>query len=155
MLFRILLLLIFVPVALVMHQSHLYVRQKIDVKLNANQEFNLMPPLFLQTMTFGNDAFMADMLWLQLIQYYGASRLQEVKPEHLYRYFDTITTLDPDFETAYVFSAYLLSDNKKMTDQALQILAKGAENMPNSWKILFQQGMIYYLQEKNPTKAAF
>ncbi|HEY9843783.1 MAG TPA: hypothetical protein V6D23_25145, partial [Candidatus Obscuribacterales bacterium] len=107
MLVRLILALLFVPVAWGIQQSHLEVRRKLNVKVDANQEVSLLPPMFIQLLSLGNDSLLADLLWLQMIQYYGAAYQQSLPSEHLYRYFDTITSLDPDFEASYVFATYL------------------------------------------------
>lgn len=154
MLIRLFLALSFVPLAWGIHQSHLSLRKKVDFKASANQAVNLPPPQFLQLMTFGHDAFFADLLWLQLIQYYGAAQMEDITKEHLFRYFDTVTSLDPDFEMAYLLAGFLLTDDKKQVDLALKLMAKGEKNMPNSWQIPHQAGFLYYLQKKDTLKAA-
>lgn len=154
MLFRLFLAALFVPVGWGLHLSHLRVRQKVDVKINLNQQVNLAPPMFLQTLTMGFDSLMADLLWLQLIQYYGAASVEKVAPTHLYQYFDTITSLDPDFEDAYILSGYLLNETPKEKEQALKIMQKGEKNNPKSWLIVTQLGFYYYLYVKDTQKAA-
>ena len=154
MLIRLLLGVLFVPLAWGTHQMHLQMRRDLDVNLNVNQQVTLAPPRFLQFVSFGHDALLADLLWLQLIQYYGAAHQQQLPAEHLYQYFDTITTLAPAFEEAYVFSSYLLDDDKTTYQQALKILGKGEANLPQSWLIPFQAGFIHYLHLKQPLEAA-
>lgn len=154
MLLRLFLAALFVPVAWGIHASHLDLREQLKIKSNANQEAMMLPPEFLQLMSFGHDSLMADVLWLQMIQYYGAAHEQDLSPQYLYNYFDTITTLDPDFEAGYVFSSYLLADDKAQLADAVKLLAKGEQNLPNNWVIPFQAGFLNYIQLKNNLKAA-
>lgn len=154
MLTRLLLAALFVPVAWGIHASHLNARQQVQVHFDANQQTSVLPPEFLQLMSLGNDSLLADILWLQMIQYYGTTMQQRLPSAYLYRYFDAISSLDPDFESSYVLASYLLADSRPNAEQALKLLHKGEENLPDSWRIPFQAGFVNYLQLKNPLQAA-
>ncbi len=149
--FRFFLILLLLPFGWGIHTLHLGLQDKLPLKQNVNQSVRLLPPAFLQMMSLGHQTLMADLIWLQLIQYFGASIEQKVEQTHLFAYIDTLTSLDPDFEDAYVFSSYLLADQP---EQAMKILKKGIETHPQSWRIPFQAGFIQYLKFKNYSLAA-
>lgn len=144
--FRFLLIFLLLPCLWGAHTLHLGLQKKLVLNQNLNQSVRLLPPAFLQMMTLGHQTLMADLLWLQLIQYYGGTIEQNEKQTHLFAYVDTLTSLDPDFEDAYVFSSYLLADQP---EQAMKILKKGIEAYPQSWRIPFQAGFIQYLKFKD------
>lgn len=154
MLLRLFLLLAFLPVAWSIHESHLSLIERHNLKLDINQKVNLFHPAFLKLVTFGYDSISADLLWLQLIQYYGATYQESAPTTHLYNYFDTITTLDPDFEEAYTFSAYLLDESPEDYKLSLSIMEKGRKNLPNQWEIPFQMAFVYYLKLNDIENAA-
>lgn len=154
MFLRLFFVVLLLPLGWGVHEMHLSLIEHQLLKQDVNAQVHLMPPEFLRVMTFGHDSLMADLLWLQLIQYYGAAFQAKVPAEHLYAYFDTVTSLDPDFETAYTFAPYLLDETPEDTQLALKILKKGEKNMPDSWSIPYRMGFLYYLRVKNVEKAA-
>jgi hypothetical protein len=114
----------------------------------------LLPPTLSQIMALGHDSLMADFFWLYTIQYYGDQMLKERDPVHLYHYFDTLTTLDPDFEYAYVFASFVLSGTPEERQKAIQLLHKGIAANPQAWLLPYQLGFVYYIFEKNNLAAA-
>lgn len=154
MVFRLMLLVAFVPLALGIHATHLNIVKQTQLNFNANQKVRLLPPAFLKLMTFGHDAFAADALWLQLIQYFGAAQQDEVSPRYLKAYFDTITSLDPDFERAYILATFLMTSSEEEIRAAIEILDKGIKANPDNYEIPFYTAFMYYIHLKDPEKAA-
>lgn len=142
--------LLCIPIFWAVHFSHQDLIQQVPLKESINGT-SLFPAEFLQLTSLGHDAMAADILWLQLIQYYGAAVQTKQPAEQLYTYFDTLTTLAPHFEDAYVFSAYLMPEHPK---QVLKLLEKGAKNNPESASILFQAGFVAYLELNDHERAA-
>lgn len=145
------LLLFCLPIFWLTHVSHERLMEKLPFKDDANASVALPPAEFLQLTSLGHDALAADMLWLQLIQYYGATVQQKQPASYLFQYFDTLTTLAPHFETAYVFSGFLMPEEP---EQVMTLLKKGMQNNPQSVDIFFQAGFIAYLQLKDNKLAA-
>jgi hypothetical protein len=114
----------------------------------------LLPPTMTQIMALGHDSLMADFFWLYTIQYYGDQMLKERDPVHLYHYFDTLTTLDPDFEYAYIFASFVLSGTPEGRAQSIQLLNRGIRLNPQAWILPYQLGFVYYIFEKNNLAAA-
>ncbi|MGV3527152.1 MAG: tetratricopeptide repeat protein [Candidatus Sericytochromatia bacterium] len=154
MLFRVLLGVVLAGVLWATHQTHMKLVQLLPLKQEINAQTLVLPPAFSQLLALGHESLAADLLWLQLIQYYGAVFQQDLPPEHLEAMFDTVTQLDPDFEDAYLFASYLLSDSREQQEAALRILEKGARRMPENWRMPFQIGFVYYLHLDQPLKAA-
>ena len=145
------LLTVLIPVT---HFSHIFANQmekKNEIKENI--KFNLPSADVVKAASIGYDNFLADILWLQFIQYNGdVNDMSNLLPE-TFSLADTITTLDPYFTDAYIFSAYALTDNKEF-DKAITILEKGIKNNPKEWYLPYQIGFLYYINKKNKLMAA-
>lgn len=136
------------------HLSHVFTNNAYKKEnIKAEVKFNLPSPDILKAITLGYDHLIADILWLQLIQYIGASNdMSTVLPEN-FSLIDSIITLDPQFVDAYIFGAYALTDNKEF-DKAITILEKGIKNNPKEWYLPYQIGFLYYINKKNKLAAA-
>lgn len=147
---RFFIILLCLPIFWAVHVSHQDLIKQIPLKEDINGT-SLFPAEFLQLTSLGHDAMAADVLWLQLIQYYGATVQTKQPADQLYTYFDTLTTLSPHFENAYLLSAYLMPEHP---DQVMKLLEKGIKNNPESPDILFQAGFIAYQELKDNQLAA-
>ncbi len=133
------------------NMTHKQLLEQLPLKEDVNGSVSLFPAEFLQLTSFGHDALAADMLWLELIQYYGAASQEEQPFTYLYDYFDTLTTLQPQFEQAYILSAYLMAERPEET---MKILKKGIKNNPQSAQIHFQAGFVSYLHLQQNEEAS-
>lgn len=152
--FRILLATLFCAVAFGSHNLHLHLQKALPLTDPVNTQVRLLPPEFLRFITLGHSNLMADLLWLQLIQYYGATAQEQSSREYLFSYMDTVTSLSPGFESAYIFGSYVLTENPEQVSQALQLLEKGMQHLPDSWALPFQAGFASYLHQKDYAQAA-
>lgn len=136
------------------HFAHVFTNNAYKKEnIKSEIKFNLPSSDVLKAVTIGYDHFVADILWLQLIQYIGTStEMATVLPEN-YSLIDSITTLDPQFIDAYIFGSYALIDNKEF-DKAIAILEKGIRHNPKEWYLLYQMGFLYYINKKNKVAAA-
>ena len=101
------LLAILIPI---MHFSHLYLNEKFTKRFEIEErKFNLPSPEITKTAALGYDNLIADLLWLQFIQYVGGVEVKYL-PE-MSSLLNNIVALDPKFVKAYVFGAHCLSDN--------------------------------------------
>lgn len=150
---KIFLLILLIAVSYGVHISH----QKVELLFPTNQELEkpiyLPPPHILKTSVLGFETIVADLVWLQVIQYYGGRIAAKRAMPELYQFFDVITTLDPDFIESYVFASFVLTDLDS-TQSAEKILLKGLKQNPTSWVIPYQLGFVNYLYYKNDLKAA-
>lgn len=144
------LLCILIPITHISH--HFLIKENNKVTLE-KVKFNLPSPEITKVASFGYANLIADIVWLQFIQYMGGLSLGNYKylPE-MNSLLDTITTLDPNFKDAYTVGAYALADNYDF-DKAIYILNKGTKNLPNEWYFSYQAGFMYYIYKKNKSEA--
>jgi len=60
---------------------------------------------------------MADMYWLETIQYIGGNVIGGEYKKYLYAMMDLITDLDPHFERPYIIGQLLLPSNEKAYEE--------------------------------------
>lgn len=141
-----LILTLLIPVT---HLTHKYINniQKTELKVE-EYKYNLPSPEITKVASIGYDSFVADLLWLQLIQYVGgANNISSYLPE-TYSLINNIVTLEPKFEDAYIFGSHALSFNREF-DKATEILEKGLKENPDKWYLPYQLGFLYYIDKKN------
>jgi tetratricopeptide (TPR) repeat protein len=98
-----------------------------------------LPTHITKHLTLGFDNLLADILWLEFIQYYGENNyLKRMTGKgydfsYTYKYIDTITTLDPNFSYAYWFGAFAIADEMENPELAIKMLQKGIQNNPDNW----------------------
>jgi len=96
---------------------------------------------YLSAASLGYQALIADALYLWSIQYYGHQVAADGR-QYLWRIFDVITDLDPQFEDAYLTGALMMGSDLGDADMAMRLLAKGAEHNPEGWIYPLESG--YY-----------
>ncbi|MGE3728888.1 MAG: tetratricopeptide repeat protein [Candidatus Sericytochromatia bacterium] len=151
---RLLLLVCFVLTVNAMHFLHIHQIRRLPFNKDQFDALYLPDPAFLQFTSLGNETLLADFIWLETIQYYGDRLGKAQATPFLYRYFDAITTLDPDFIGAYIFASYVMGYEPELREDAVKILKKGMELNPTVWGLPYQMGMMYHLYFKEPEKAA-
>lgn len=113
----------------------------------------------LQWMGGGMDDLLADMLWLRSLRYVVDHIASDRDYRYLFKVYDIITDLDPNFIRAYRYGGYFLSGlshDKRDYEQATTILAKGWKNTkedPEAWHIAYELATVYNVSLKDPTKA--
>lgn len=110
-------------------------------------------PEVLKAMALGHRNLVADMFWLETIQYYGGRLGKSKTMPDLYPLFDAVTTLDTKFVDAYIFASFVLADLRG-AKQSEKILLKGLAHNPGKWEIPYQLGFVHYLYFKDNLKAA-
>ena len=109
---------------------------------------------FIEQASLGYEQLAADLTWFSAVQYYGGYR----KDYHDLAYFkgliEIVTDLDPHFEFPYIFGAVVMSQDMNSTEDAIALLKKGMAQNPTSWRIPFEAGFIYYIDEHEPEMAA-
>jgi len=109
---------------------------------------------FLVESTLGFREVMADYLWFRFVQYYGAY----AKGQNDFRYFelliDSITKLDPQFVEAYHFASLVFWSSFGDTGNSINMLKRGIQANPDTAKLPFQIGFIYYVMEHDYNRAA-
>lgn len=92
----------------------------------------------LRLASLGNSGFVADLLYLWSIQYYG-----QYRPHERFLYLDTvyqlITDLDPRFHDAYRIGALIMqlptTDEAANKQAVIELYDKAMRNMPDDWEI--------------------
>lgn len=109
---------------------------------------------FLREGTVGYREIVADFLWFQTVQYYGAYR----KGNHDLRYFsglvDAVTTLDPQFIEAYYFGSLVAAMDQDQIPRAIDLLKRGILANPDNWLLPFQIGFTHYILNQDYERAA-
>lgn len=115
----------------------------------------------LDRMALSFDSVVADVYWIRTLQYFGTTRRSgqtERNYDLLYPLLDIATTLDPRFSIAYRFGAIFLTepfpDGPGRPDQAVTLLQKGAQHMPERWEYLMDTGFVYYWSLHDYAEAA-
>jgi tetratricopeptide (TPR) repeat protein len=117
----------------------------------AQQILYVNSPAVLTRVALSYDALVADLYWIRAIQYYGGTRLSEEGDKSyalLYPLLDLTTSLDPDFNIAYEFGAFFLSEKKPggpgQSDLAIKLLEKGLVARPDRWQYPYDIGFVHY-----------
>ena len=117
----------------------------------AGQILYVNSPAVLTRLALSYDAILADLYWIRAIQYYGSTRLSQ-RPDKsydlLYPLLDLTTALDPNFNIAYRFGAFFLSEKKPggagRSDLAVQLLEKAIVARPDRYEYPHDIGFVYY-----------
>jgi hypothetical protein len=108
----------------------------------------------------GFEGIAADVYWLRTVQYFGGERLfAEGKRFDLLRpLIDITTTLDPRLEIAYRYGAVFLSESPPTgagrPREGIEVLEKGARNLPRSWRLRQDLGFFHFLFLHDAARAA-
>ena len=99
---------------------------------------------FLDEASLSYNQLAADLVWFSAVQYYGEYR----KGDHSLAYFegliDIVTTLDPNFIFAWVFGAWVMSEDLGDFDRGTDILRRGMAKNPTSWELPFEIGFLHF-----------
>ena len=120
-----------------------------------------LPSAAFDRMALSFDSVVADVFWIRALQYFGTTRRSnrtEKSYDLLYPLLDIATTFDPRFNIAYRFGAIFLTepspDGPGRPDQAVTLLQKGAQHMPERWEHLMDAGFVYYWSLHDYAEAA-
>jgi tetratricopeptide (TPR) repeat protein len=115
------------------------------------QTLYVSSPAVMTRLALSYDAVFADLYWIRAIQYYGSTRLANAADksyELLYPLLDLTTALDPNFNIAYEFGAFFLSEKKPggpgRPDLAIRLLEKGIAVRPDRWQYPYDVGFVHY-----------
>lgn len=118
-------------------------------------------PSLMQKLTLGFHTLWADVYWVRAVQYFGGTRLSKAKDKtyaSLYPMLDIITTLDPQFSTAYRLGAILLSESYPNgpgePERAIALLEKGLRASPQKWQYMHDAGFVHYWWRRDQKTAA-
>jgi hypothetical protein len=109
---------------------------------------------FLKESTLGFRTVMADYQWFRFIQYYGGFAKDKNDLRYMDVLVDGITTLDPQFIEAYHFASLVKWSDFGDFPTSLDLLKRGVLANPQSAKLHFQVGFMYYVFYKEYKLAA-
>lgn len=108
----------------------------------------------LKKMAFGFDSFLSSLLWLRLLQEAKTTAMTNGAISWEASEVDAITTLDPNFESAYSFGSLYVSFFRRDKEGGKRILEKWVNHSPIYWKPHHLLGMHYFLELKDYASAA-
>ena len=117
----------------------------------------LNSPKWVKRLSLGYDGLLADIYWTRAVQYFGGHHVAAAKDYHLLSPLLEITTaLDPKLTVAYQFGANFLApkppEGAGQPQKAVDLVEYGIRNNPDSWKLYYELGFIYYYMK--PTEYA-
>ncbi|GMV92644.1 MAG: hypothetical protein AMXMBFR82_24220 [Candidatus Hydrogenedentota bacterium] len=108
----------------------------------------------LNSFTAGLSSVVADLLWLQCIQYTAEEFKGDFKFVWLDHMLRTITRLDPYFTDVYQRGGVLLAMLKHDDDASIELLKSGIPHNPTRWELPFEIGRTYILNRKDNVNGA-
>ena len=139
---------------------------KVDSYIKNNKKYyvekNLLitlPTNMVRYFTLGFDNLIADVAWLQFVQYFGENHhlkrtgSKKYDFSYSYKYIDVVTTLDPNFSYAYWFGAFAIADDMERPDLAIKVIDKGIKNNPDNWWLPYTAATMELMYNNNFTKA--
>lgn len=116
-------------------------------------------PTVVKRMSLGYSGLLADIYWTRVVQYFGekhkAKAMQYLILEPL---LDMTTTLDPKLLPPYQFGSVFLAQKPPEgagdPQAAARLVEKGIRQNPQEWRLYYDLGYIYWLELKDPAKAA-
>lgn len=124
------------------------------------QEVLYIPsPTVVKRMSLGYSGLLADIYWTRVVQYFGSKhKAKEMHYRILAPLLDVTTTLDPKLLPAYQFGSVFLSQKPPEgagdPQAAARLVEKGVRENPEAWRLYYDLGYIYWLELKDPAKAA-
>ena len=128
------------------YQTQLRQQQFRDTLYLPNSEY-------IRAASLGYDHFVADFLWLRMIQSFAAGWSRPENAEHMMHYFNVITDLDPRFEDVYSLAIMAVGEKAGRHDLVEQVVRKGIVKNPSRYRIPFE-GAFYTYFTKNDSKLA-
>jgi tetratricopeptide (TPR) repeat protein len=109
-------------------------------------------PKLVKHMALGYDGLLADIYWMRAIQYYGRreeAAKREVRYKNLSTLLDITTTLDPYILDIYRSGSSFLAEPEPIgagqPKEAIKLIDKGIQYIPQDWRLIFDKGFVYYI----------
>jgi hypothetical protein len=109
---------------------------------------------FIDQISLGYKQMSADMVWFSAILYYGEYRKGQHGLEYFSGLIDIVTRLDPHFIFAYVFGAWVVSEDMGDFQRGTEILKTGMAVNPLSWELPFEIGFLHFTNRTDYDLAA-
>ena len=109
----------------------------------------------LNHFTGGLNTVIADLLWLNCIQYTANEHQGPRQYTWLERMLVTSTRLDPYFSDIYYLGAMFLSALRADSEASLKLAASGMIDNPHAWKLPYQSAMVYLTNRRDDPNARY
>jgi len=108
----------------------------------------------IKRMSLGFAPLVADIYWTRAVQYFGARHIENANQyKLLYPLLDIATDLDPYLIPAYEFGSIFLTQPPPRGAgeplKAVDLLKKGIQQNPDSWRLYQGLGFVYYMELKD------
>ena len=107
--------------------------------------YYLPPPQWLTVMSLGYRRALADLIWMRALVYFGDEFQHRGGVQHVFKYGDSLLTLDPDFRRVYgwVGVAGVYTPHEApigYIDRSVKVLRRGAQRFPNDGSLAWDTG---------------
>ncbi len=109
---------------------------------------------YANVFAFGYNTFMADFLYIRIIQAFGGA--SSTFPKHakkLHQYFSSLSELDPQFLEVYEFGSMALGEDAQQMDLAMELLHKGWVNNPDEYRLPYLAAYMSWWGRKDEKSA--
>lgn len=128
--------------------------QRVDQQTTQFDKLRLLPRgEVLRPALLGFHHLGADLLWLRIVQVFGERVVTDRDYEWLYHALDVVTTLDPQYAYVYDAGGTILAEFANRVDLSNQLLEKGMQANPASWRLPFVLGFNHFFHLQNYLKA--
>lgn len=139
------------------------IQREIDSRLGGfrvqDEILYMWSPAHVKALAGGFEGLTADVYWLRTVQYFGGERRSAGHKNFalLGPLVEIATTLDPRLELAYRYGAIFLCEPNPIgagrCGEGLALLEKGAQALPDDWRLLQQKGYFAFLFLDDPEQA--
>lgn len=146
----------FLAMAACIHNAHLEIRNQLFFDKTTWWQNRAIPASdVVKPYTLGFDRLVADLYWLEFVQYYGDKDACVVdKYSKAPAYLNLVTRLDPHFVQPFWFASFILRAELGLKREARELLDWGVKENPDNWKLPYIAGFNAYLYDKDEKKAA-
>ena len=107
--------------------------------------YYLPPPQWLTVMSLGYRRALADLIWMRALVYFGDEFQHRGAVQHVFKYGDSLLTLDPDFRRVYgwvgVAGVYTPRTAPfEYIERSVEVLRRGAQRFPNDGSLAWDTG---------------
>ncbi len=103
-------------------------------------------------LAFGFGNFLADLVWLEVVQVAGSRQMTPAEYDRLSVLLNATANFDPKFEIPYIVGGLILGESPSHASEALQILERGRSQYPENWRFPFYIGYTLYFSLGDPVR---
>lgn len=100
---------------------------------------------FIEQTSLGYRQLAADLVWFQVVQYFGGYAKNQHSLDYFNGLIDIVTELDPHFVFPYIFGAVVMAEDMNNLERGITLLRKGMHANPQQWLLPFEMGFLTYI----------